>query len=131
MTSAQSSATPRSSDATVSTIGGRQAVTGCEVEHLLEVETGLARAGSVGLVHDEDVGDLEDPCFVRLHRVTPTGGDDDDGRVGGRGDLDLDLADADGLDEHAARRPAGRENPHHLRGPRSTGPRGARGSPST
>ena len=71
-----------------------------QVEHLLEVAPGLAHARPVGLVDDEDVGDLEEAGLVGLHRVAPARGDDDDRGVGGRRDLDLHLADADGLDDH-------------------------------
>ena len=56
-------------------------------------------AGPVGLVHDEHVGDLEQPGLRGLHRVAPTGVHDDDRRVGVARDLDLDLADADRLDD--------------------------------
>src|SRR5205814_1836670 len=59
---------------------------------------GVGRACAVGLVDDEDVRDLQEPGFGRLHRVAPSGVDDDNGGVGVAGDLDLDLADADGLD---------------------------------
>ena len=93
---------PSPSVATVSTIGGRQPSSrpGAEVEHLVEVAARLGRAGAVRLVHDEEVGDLEEARLGGLHRVAPARGDDDDGGVGGRGDLELDLADPDGLDEH-------------------------------
>ena len=43
-----------------------------------------AHAGAVGLVDDEHVGHLEEPCLVGLHRVAPPRFVDDDGRVGGR-----------------------------------------------
>ena len=71
-----------------------------QIEHAVEVARGLVDAGPVGLVHDEHVGDLEQPRLRGLHRVAPTGVHDHDGRVGVAGDLDLDLADADRLDHH-------------------------------
>ena len=59
-------------------------------------------ARPVGLVDGEDVGDLHQAGLGRLHAVAPPGVDDDDGRVGLAGDLDLDLPDADGLDDDPA-----------------------------
>ena len=73
-----------------------------QVEHLHQVTPGLVDALAVGLVDHEDVGDLHQPGLVRLDAVAPAGVDDDDGGVGLAGDLDLDLADADGLDEDPA-----------------------------
>ncbi len=70
-----------------------------QVEHLHQVTPGLVGTLAVGLVDDEDVGDLHQAGLVRLHAVAPPGVDDDDGGVRLAGDLDLDLADADGLDE--------------------------------
>ena len=61
--------------------------------------------GAVGLVDDEHVGDLHQTGLVRLHAVAPARVDDDDGRVGRAGHLDLDLADADGLDERPTSKP--------------------------
>ena len=60
-----------------------------------------AAPGAVGLVDDEDVGDLEQPGLGGLHRVAPTRVHDDDRRVGVTRDLDLDLADADRLDRRS------------------------------
>ena len=70
-----------------------------QVEHLHEVPARLVDALAVGLVDHEDVGDLHQPGLVRLHAVTPARVDHHDRRVGLAGDLDLDLSDADGLDE--------------------------------
>ncbi len=56
-------------------------------------------AGPVRLVDDEHVGHLQEPGLVGLHGVAPPRGHHDDGRVGGRRDLDLHLADADRLDD--------------------------------
>ncbi len=70
-----------------------------EVEHLFEVAPGLPGPGPVGLVDHEKVGDLQESGLVGLHRVAPTGRDDNHGGVGGRRHLDLHLPDADGLDD--------------------------------
>ena len=75
---------------------------GGEVQHLLEVAAGLVDALPVGLVDGEDVGHLHQAGLVRLHAVAPAGVDDDDRRVGLAGDLDLDLADPDRLDDDPA-----------------------------
>ena len=101
-----------------------------EVEHALEVAAGVVGARAVGLVDDEDVGDLEQARLVGLHGVAPARVHDHDGGVGGAGHLHLDLAHADGLDQHP--RPAGGvEARARPRGWRATGRRGARGWPST
>ena len=59
----------------------------------------LVGALAVGLVHDDDVGDLEQARLGGLNRVARTGIQDDDGRVGDGGDLDLGLSDADRLQQ--------------------------------
>ena len=84
--------------ATVCTIFGPPLHLAGEVEHHLEVADGLGDTVAVGLVHHEQVGDLEQPGLVRLHAVAPARVHDDDGGVGRARDLDLDLPDADGLD---------------------------------
>ena len=84
---------------------------------------------AVGLVHDEHVGDLEQARLVRLHAVAPPGVHDDDGRVGRARDLDLDLADADRLDDDP-RLAGGVEHPDGLRRRERQARRGARASPS-
>ncbi len=53
----------------------------------------------VGLVDDEDVGNLENAGLEQLHRVAAAGLKCDDCRVGEFGDFDLGLADADRLDD--------------------------------
>ncbi len=99
-----------------------------QVEHLLEVAAGLVDALAIGLVDHEHVGDLHQPGLVGLHAVAPTRVDDHDGGVGLAGDLDLDLPDADRLDEHPVAAD-GIEQPDGLRrGERQTR-RGGRGSP--
>ncbi len=59
----------------------------------------LVGAVAVGLVDDEDVADLEDPGLGRLDAVAHARGEQHQRGVGEAGDLDLALADADGLDE--------------------------------
>ena len=71
-------------------------------------------AAAVGLVDDEHVADLEQAGLARLDRVAPTGSDDDDRRVGGTGDRNLHLTDADRLDEDP-RVAGGVEHAHRMR----------------
>ena len=73
---------------------------GAHLQHELQVARGLPGALPVRLVHDEHVGDLQDPRLGHLHRVPPPRRHDDERRVGGAGHLDLGLPHADGLDEH-------------------------------
>ena len=113
----------RSAGATV--VGDRR-----QVEHLLEVAAGLVDAGPVGLVDHEDVGDLQQPGLVGLHRVAPARVDHHDGGVGRAGDLDLDLAHADGLDD-APTRSRRRRAPGPPRASPAPDHRGGRGSPSS
>ncbi len=54
----------------------------------------------VGLVDDDDVGDLHDACLQRLDRVAGAGHQHEHDRVGVVDDVDLGLTDADGLHEH-------------------------------
>ena len=79
-----------------------------------------ARALSVRLVDDEDVGDLEQAGFAGLDGVPPAGGHHHDRGVGRAGDLHLHLAHADGLNQdgppaggsqHADRRGSGDGQP--------------------
>ena len=53
----------------------------------------------VGLVDDDDVGDLHDPGLQRLDRVARAGHEHEHDRVGVVDDVDLGLADADRLEE--------------------------------
>ncbi len=101
-----------------------------EVEHALEVAAGVVDARAVGLVDDEDVGDLEEPGLVRLDGVPPAGVHDDDRGVGGPRHLDLDLADADRLD-HDPRPPGRVEHPDGLERGERQAAEVARGSPSS
>ena len=57
------------------------------------------RAFAIGLVDDEDVGDLHDAGLHRLHIVAGAGHEHDDRHVRGRDDVHFVLADADGLDD--------------------------------
>ncbi len=68
-------------------------------EHGPQLRRGPGGAGPIALVHDHDVGDLEQAGLDRLDLVAHLGRLEDDGRVGGRGDLHLGLAGPDGLDE--------------------------------
>ena len=61
---------------------------------------GVGTARPVGLVDHEQVGDLHQPGLVGLHRVAPPRVDHHHRGVGLAGDLDLDLTDADRLDQH-------------------------------
>ena len=51
------------------------------------------RALAIGLVDDEDVGDLEQPRLHRLHRVAGLRHEHDDDRVRQAHDVELGLAD--------------------------------------
>ena len=128
------SSSPVPARATVLTIGGfqrsRPAPVGRLADHRPQVAAGLVGALAVGLVDDEDVADLQDPGLRGLDAVAHPGRQQDDGGVRQPGDLDLALADADGLDEHhveARRRPA-RAAPA---GSSRRGRRGARARPSS
>ena len=70
-----------------------------EVEHAVEFGDEGIGTGAVGLVDDEDVGDLEDAGLEGLDGIAHAGDGDDDGGVGGGGDIDLILTGADGLED--------------------------------
>ena len=116
--------------AVVQTIGGRQSRLPASSSMPSRSLHGLGRAGAVGLVDDEHVGDLEQAGLRGLHRVAPSRVHDDDRRVGVPRDLDLDLADPDGLDQDP-RCPDRVEHADRLRRRDATARRGARASPST
>src|SRR5262245_1822552 len=86
-----------------------------QLEHDLQVTDGLGGAVAIGLVHDEHVGDLEEAGLVGLHAVTPARVHDHHGGVGRPRHLDLDLPDADRLDDDP-RLAGGVEDAHRLRG---------------
>ena len=86
---------------------------------------------AVGLVDDDEIGELHDPALEPLELVAAAGRHEHEEEVDHRRDLHLRLADADGLDQHdveagglaqqqrfagapgdAAERPAGRRRPH-------------------
>ena len=108
---------PSPLEATVFTIGGRQAPSGrsAEREHGAQVAADLVGAVAVGLVDDVDVADLEDARPWRPGCRRPCPGASSTSVVSASaGDLDLALADADGLDQdHVA--PGGVEHPQRLR----------------
>ena len=81
----------------------------------------------IGLVDDDDVGDLHHPRLQRLDRVAGAGHQRQDDRVGVIDDVDLGLADADGLDQDVVL--AGRvHHQRHLQGGlREPAERAARG----
>ena len=81
--------------------GGRGPVLphGADVQEEAEgVEQGL-RALEVRLVDEEHVGGLDDPGLEGLDDVSGRGLEDEDDEVGAVEDVELGLADADGLDE--------------------------------
>src|ERR1019366_284575 len=65
----------------------------------VEFQRHAVGAGVIGLVDDEDIGDLHDAGFDSLDIVAHAGDEHDDGDLGDGGDLDLVLADADGFDD--------------------------------
>ena len=68
-------------------------------EHRPELGRRPLGAGLVALVHDDEVGHLEQARLDRLDLVAHLGRLEDDRRVGGGRDLDLALAGPDRLDE--------------------------------
>jgi hypothetical protein len=68
------------------------------VQHLAELAEDLGRAVAIGLVHDEDVRDLQDPRLRHLYRVPQAGRQQDHRGVRRGGHVDLGLAHADRLD---------------------------------
>ena len=66
-------------------------------QHGLEVGGQPVGTGMVGLVDHEDVGDLQDPRLDRLDVVPLARAQDHQHRVGDAHDVDLVLADSDGL----------------------------------
>src|SRR2546426_776853 len=71
-----------------------------EREHLRQVARGLVRSGTVRLVYDEHVGDLEDPRLDRLDVVAETRDRHQTDGIDDANDVDLLLTDANGLDEY-------------------------------
>src|SRR6266550_2916130 len=71
-----------------------------ERQHLREVTRRLVRAGPIGLVHDEHVGDLQHTGLDRLDVVAEAGHGHEAHGIGDADHVDLLLSDADGLDDH-------------------------------
>ena len=82
-------------------------------DQLAEVADDPGRSGEVGLVDHEDVGDLEDPGLDDLDGVSARRRRDHDGGVRGLHDLQLRLADTDGL-EQGSIAPGGIDEPDRL-----------------
>jgi hypothetical protein len=74
------------------TIGVRQ--------HRLQVAHGVGGTVAISLVDDEDVRNLQDAGFRRLHGVAHAGRDQHDRAVRQRCDVDFRLPYPDGLDQH-------------------------------
>ena len=87
--------------ATVFTIGGRHSPSAhvCSDSMRFDRRRRAVGAFAIGLVDDEDVGDLHDAGLERLHVVAGARHQRDDRDVGGADDVDFVLADADGLDD--------------------------------
>ena len=105
---ASSSGTPSPVAAVVTSTSGRlgrrptrvgDLAGGGRHEHRPELRRRPLGTGTVALVDDDDVRHLEQPGLDRLDLVAHLGRLEHDGRVGGRGDLDLALARAHGLEE--------------------------------
>jgi hypothetical protein len=88
---------------------------GDQGHHGADVAEGGVGSLAVGLVDDEDVGDLEDARLDRLDAVAHARRQQDQGGVGEAGDRHLGLTDADGLDEDDVEARAV-QHPDHLRG---------------
>ena len=68
-------------------------------QHAFDLALRLLRAGPVGLVDDEDIGDLHDAGFDGLNIVAHAGDQHDHRDVGERRDIDFILPHADRLDD--------------------------------
>ena len=97
-------------------------------QHRLDRRHRPIGALAIGLVDDEDVGDLHDAGLERLHLVAGARHERDDRHVGGADDVDLVLADADGLDEDDVLA-GGVEDERDFARSRGPGRRGGRASP--
>ena len=83
-------------------------------DHVVQLAHCGVRPVSVALVHDEQVGDLEESGLRRLNAVAHAGGKQHNCGVGGRCDVDLGLSDTDGFHQDDVE--AGRlENANRLR----------------
>ena len=72
----------------------RQRPTAAQAEHQFDVVAQAIGAGAVRLVHDEEVGDLQDAGLDGLHLIAQARRLDHDGGVRGAGDVYLRLADS-------------------------------------
>ena len=75
------------------------AALGAEREHAADLADHRVGQRVVGLVDDDDVGDLHDAGLQRLDRVARAGHQHEHDGVGVVDDVDLGLADADRLEE--------------------------------
>ena len=99
-----------------------------EAEDRLDRRRQPIGAFAVGLVHDENIGDLHDAGLQRLDLITRAGHERHDRHVGGADDVDLVLTDADGFDR--SRDPCRRHRaPGRRRRSPATGRRDGRASP--
>ena len=81
-------------------IGTGQSGRGPEREHALDLADHRVGERVIGLVDDDDVRDLHHPGLERLDRVAGAGHEHEHDGVGMVDDVDLGLADADGLQQH-------------------------------
>ncbi len=110
-------------------LGGPRAPLGAQQVH----GAGVVGAGApgrrgqvaVGLVDDDQVGQLHDPPLDALQLVAAAGGHEQGEQVDHVGDRHLGLADADGLDEHDVE-PGRLAQQHGLTGAAGDTPRGGR-----
>jgi hypothetical protein len=84
-----------------STSGGRDEGefwrAGTECKAAAQAIEGRLRTRSIRLVHDNDVGDLEDPRLHRLHLIATLGPLDNEQHIGEPRDADLGLPSTNGL----------------------------------
>src|SRR5439155_15220670 len=93
----------------------RPAALGAELEHRPQVGDEPVRAGDVGLVDHQNVGNLEDARLDSLDVVAQIWHTHDQRRIGRAGNLHLILAHADGFDDdHILAK--GVQQQHHVEG---------------
>ena len=78
-----------------------QRVPGANRLHHLDLLDEQVRPGTIRLVHAEHVGHLHEPGLHRLHSISGLRNQHDHRRIRGAGDLELGLADAQRLEDHA------------------------------
>ena len=74
---------------------------GAQTQHELQVVAQLVRAGTVGFVDDEQIGDFHQSGFQRLNRIAGFRNENDHTRIGGARDIELRLTHANRLDQDA------------------------------